>query len=138
MAVPVNSFSIPDYIVFALVLAVSAGIGIFYGCTGGKQKTTQEFLMADRSMTVLPVALSLLASFMSAITLLGTPAEVYVFGTQYWMIWIGYIIMIPSAAHIFLPVFYRLKITSVFEVSFHKEFLVPYKYNTEEAYWPWA
>ncbi len=61
----VNTFSVPDYVVFALVLAVSAGIGIFYGCTGGKQKTTQEFLMADRSMSIMPVALSLLASFMS-------------------------------------------------------------------------
>ncbi len=60
-----SDFSPWDYVVFSLVLALSAAIGIFYGCTGGKQKTTQEFLMADRQMTVLPVALSLLASFMS-------------------------------------------------------------------------
>ena len=73
--------------------------------------------MADRNMGVLPVALSMLASFMSAITVLGTPSEIYVFGTQYWMVWIGYVIMIPLAAHFFLPVFYNLKLTSVFEVS---------------------
>lgn len=30
--------------------------------------------------------MSLLASFMSAITILGTPAEIYTFGTQYWII----------------------------------------------------
>jgi hypothetical protein len=30
--------------------------------------------------------MSLLASFMSAITILGTPAEIYVYGTQYWII----------------------------------------------------
>ncbi len=30
--------------------------------------------------------MSLLASFMSAITLLGTPSEIYVYGTQYWII----------------------------------------------------
>lgn len=30
--------------------------------------------------------MSLLASFMSAITILGTPAEIVVYGTQYWII----------------------------------------------------
>ena len=30
--------------------------------------------------------MSLLASFMSAITILGTPAEIYIYGTQYWII----------------------------------------------------
>ena len=89
---------------------------MYYGCTGGKQKTTNEFLMANRQMHVLPVTLSLLASFMSAITLLGTPAEVYLYGTQYWLIWLGYVIMIPVSAHIFVPIFFRLKLTSVFEV----------------------
>lgn len=112
-----NDFGAVDYIVFALVLAVSAGIGIFYGCFGSKQQTTQEFLMANRMMSVLPVSMSLLASFMSAITLLGTPAEIYVFGTEYWLIWVGYLIMIPLTAHVFVPIFYKLKLTSVFEVK---------------------
>ena len=105
-----------DYVIFASVLLVSAGIGLFYGCTGGQQKTTTEFLLADRQMSVLPVSMSLLASFMSAITLLGTPAEMYVYGTQYSMIWIGFVLMIPISAYMFYPVFFRLQLTSVFEV----------------------
>ena len=105
-----------DYVVCAAVLLVSAGIGVFYGCTGKRQNTTQEFLMADRQMPFIPVALSLLASFMSAITLLGTPAEMYTYGTEYWLIWIGYCGTIAMAAHIYHPVFFKLKLTSVFEV----------------------
>ncbi|KAK2170802.1 hypothetical protein NP493_1139g00056 [Ridgeia piscesae] len=108
-------FDFWDYAVFILMLTISAGIGMYYGCTGGKQSTTKEFLMADRNMGVLPVSLSMLASFMSGITVLGAPAEVYVFGSQYWMIWIGYVIMIPVCAYLFLPVFYNLQLTSVFE-----------------------
>lgn len=106
----INKFHVADYIVFAAVLVISAGIGLFYAFIGRRKKqTTAEYLMAGRDMSVLPVALSLLASFMSAITLLGTPAEIYKFGTIYWWIWIGYLLLIPIAAHVFLPVFFRLR-----------------------------
>jgi Sodium:solute symporter family len=127
-----NRFTPWDYVVFAVLLAISSVIGLYYGCTGSKQSSTDEFLMAGRSMGIFPVALSLLASFMSAITLLGTPAEIAAFGTQYWMIWLSYCFVIPLSAYVFVPVFYRLNLTSVFEVRwpmFHSEtlfYLVPY------------
>lgn len=66
-------------------------------------------------MHVLPVAFSLMASFMSAITLLGVSAEIYFHGIQFILINISYIIGTPIAAFIFLPVFYKLKVTSVYE-----------------------
>ena len=85
--------------------------------TGGKQRTTSEYLLADSSMSVIPVAFSLMASFISAITLLGVTAEIYTFGTQFVLINISYIIGTPIAAFIFLPVFYKLKLTSIYEVN---------------------
>ncbi len=112
-----ESFSVWDYIIFILMLALSAGRGVFYACTGKKQSTTKEFLLADRNMGAIPVSLSMLASFMSAVTVLGTPSEMYVYGVRYWLVCIGYCGTIPLAAHFFLPVFYRLNLTSVFEVS---------------------
>jgi len=113
-----NRFSVWDYIVFAIILAIASVIGLYYGCTGNKQNSTTEFLMAGRSMSVLPVALSLLASFTSAITLLGTPAEIVIHGSQYWVIWVSYCFVMPLAAFIFIPVFYRLELTSIFEVRY--------------------
>ncbi|XP_066264336.1 sodium-dependent multivitamin transporter-like [Branchiostoma lanceolatum] len=110
-----RTFHVADYIVFSLMLLVSAGIGVYYRCTGGKQKTTREFLMADRKMGVLPVALSLLASFTSAITLLGGPAESYTFGTQFWVIIFSYFFTFPVCGQVFLPIFYRLELTSAYE-----------------------
>ncbi|XP_019638104.1 PREDICTED: sodium-coupled monocarboxylate transporter 1-like [Branchiostoma belcheri] len=108
-------FSAWDYVVFAIMLCISAGIGIFYAFKGGGQKSTKEFLLADRSMSVPPVAMSLLASFMSAITVLGTPAEVYTYGTMFWMFWITYMIMVMVSAHFYLPVFFDLGVTSAYE-----------------------
>jgi sodium-coupled monocarboxylate transporter 8/12 len=53
-----------------------AGIGLFYAIRDRNQNSEKEFLLAGRNLSVFPVALSLLSSFISAITLLGTPAEV--------------------------------------------------------------
>jgi Na+/proline symporter len=66
-----NHLSAGDYVVFVLVLAISVAIGLFYWLKDRKSQTAENFLMADRQMSFLPVTLSLLASFMSAITLLG-------------------------------------------------------------------
>lgn len=56
-------------------------------------------------------------SFMSAITLLGTPAEVYQFGTMYWLIGVSYFIVMPATNYLYLPIFYRLQVTSAYEVQ---------------------
>ncbi|XP_030261458.1 solute carrier family 5 member 6a [Sparus aurata] len=108
-------FTTVDYIIFALLLVASAGIGLFYAFSGGRQRTTQEFLMADRSMSCLPVSLSLLATFQSAVAILGAPSEVYTFGTQYWFLGCSYFLGLLIPAHVFIPVFYRLRLSSAYE-----------------------
>lgn len=109
-------FGTVDYAVFGIMLFVSIIIGIYYALSGGKQKTTVEFLLANRKMMAIPIGLSLLASFMSAITILGVPAEIYTFGVQYWMIIISYVILFPIVALVFVPVFRAVDITSSYEV----------------------
>lgn len=119
MAIPGNigSFTVWDYVVFALMLLISAVIGIYYAFAGGGQKTAKEFLMGGRTMTAVPVALSLSASFMSAVTVLGTPAEVYRFGAMFSIFAITYTIVVVITSEVYLPVFYRLGITSTYEVK---------------------
>ncbi|XP_077409795.1 solute carrier family 5 member 6a isoform X2 [Vanacampus margaritifer] len=108
-------FTTVDYVIFALLLVASAGIGLYYAFSGGRQRTTQEFLMADRSMSWLPVSLSLLATFQSAVAILGAPSEVYTFGTQYWFLGCSYFLGLLIPAHVFIPVFYRLRLSSAYE-----------------------
>ncbi|KAM5170175.1 sodium-coupled monocarboxylate transporter 1 [Mantella aurantiaca] len=117
MATPgdIGSFTVWDYVVFALMLLISAVIGIYYAFAGGGQKTSKDFLMGGRSMTAVPVALSLTASFMSAVTVLGTPAEVYRFGAMFSIFAITYTLTVLISSEVYLPVFYRLGITSTYE-----------------------
>ncbi|CAF0857456.1 unnamed protein product [Adineta ricciae] len=124
-------FDVVDYIIFALLLIFSAAIGLFYGFIDKRRRRKQdeasgdaveqtkssakEYLLANKSMGIFPTGMSLLASFMSAITILGTPAEIYVYGTQYWVIGISYIFTVYLTATLFMPMFVKLEVTSAYE-----------------------
>ena len=112
-----KTFQAADYVVFGATLLLSAAIGLFYAIKDRKRNTTDNYLLAGREMHPVPVAISLTATFISAITILGTPAEVYVHGTMYWWLSVGIIISAFGAANIFVPIFYNLGVTSVFQVG---------------------
>ncbi|XP_078504450.1 sodium-coupled monocarboxylate transporter 1-like [Lissotriton helveticus] len=116
-----GSFGVWDYVVFAGMLLISAAIGVYYALfTETGQKTSSQFLFGGRNMNAVPVALSLTASFMSAINLLALPAEIYRFGTMLSMMAISYLLTIVFCAETFLPVFYRLRMTSTYEYLEHR------------------
>jgi hypothetical protein len=54
-----SRFHWPDYAILAATLIVSAGIGLFYGYFGPKQKTASDFLLGGSSMGTFPMAISL-------------------------------------------------------------------------------
>jgi hypothetical protein len=60
--------------------------------------------------------MSLMASFLSAISLLGVCKENYVYGTQFVVINLSYGLATPIAAYWFLPVFFKLQATSAYHV----------------------
>uniref|UniRef100_A0A7N8YIH1 Solute carrier family 5 member 8, like n=1 Tax=Mastacembelus armatus TaxID=205130 RepID=A0A7N8YIH1_9TELE len=112
---PVATFSVWDYVVFAGTILGAAGIGLFQAIRSRKDTSSNEFLLGGRQMTAVPVAMSLTASFMSGITVIGTPAEAYRFGAAFWLFGFSYAIMSAITAEIFVPLFYRLGITSTYE-----------------------
>ncbi|XP_077400903.1 sodium-coupled monocarboxylate transporter 1 isoform X1 [Vanacampus margaritifer] len=109
------SFAAADYVVFAFMLAVSAAIGVYYAWTDRALKSSDDFLTGGRRLTALPVSLSLTASFMSAITVLANPAEVYRYGASIVFYGLSYFMSMVVTSEVFLPVFYRLSITSIYE-----------------------
>ncbi|XP_030022475.2 sodium-coupled monocarboxylate transporter 1 [Manduca sexta] len=109
-----QKFSWVDYVVFVFMLAISAVVGIYWGFMK-KQTTQADYLLGGRNMKVVPVAMSLVASFVSGITLLGSPTEVYMYGTQYAYIIAAIFLMSILMTQIYLPVFHELKLTSNYE-----------------------
>lgn len=68
-------------------------------------------------MRATPVAVGLMVSYLSAVSLLGVSSETYIYGTQYAVINLSYGLATPFAAYFYLPVFYKLGATSTFEVN---------------------
>ncbi|XP_012161973.1 sodium-coupled monocarboxylate transporter 1 isoform X2 [Ceratitis capitata] len=117
-------FGFVDYFVFVLMLVVCAVIGSYFGFVDKKKTRDNEkrrgsealdYLVGGRKMKVIPVALSLVASFVSGISLLGTSTEIYVYGTQYAFILITLVISGIISWYVFLPVFCNLQLTSTYE-----------------------
>ncbi|XP_016841737.2 putative sodium-dependent multivitamin transporter [Nasonia vitripennis] len=104
-----------DYLVIGIVLLISAGIGVYYRFTGGRQKTAEEYFSANKSMSIVPLGIALMVSFVSAITILGISAEIYAFGTQFVIHYAGIILATIVVAYFYLPVFFELNTMSVYE-----------------------
>lgn len=59
----VQQFSAIDYIIFICLLSFSALVGVYYGFIAKrKQDNTSEYILGSRSMTLFPIAVSLIVS----------------------------------------------------------------------------
>lgn len=78
-------------------------------------RSMNEYLLGSRKLKAFPVAMSLVASYISGVTILGTPSEIYNYGTQYWLIVVPILIMGFIVSTVYLPVFTSLKVGSSYE-----------------------
>ncbi|PNF32535.1 Sodium-coupled monocarboxylate transporter 2 [Cryptotermes secundus] len=104
-----------DFTLFVLMLVLSTMIGIYFGFWGKKEDTPKEYLHGGKTMSTIPVAVSLVASFLSGIMLMGAPTEVYLYGTLYWLVCVAVVFVAVAMNYIYLPVFYELQLTSTYE-----------------------
>ncbi|OAD54198.1 Putative sodium-dependent multivitamin transporter [Eufriesea mexicana] len=109
------TLEVADYAVIVVTMIISSAIGVYYRLTGGKQRSTEEYFMANRTMRVAPVAIGLMVSYLSAVSVLGVSSENYVYGTQYAVINISYGLATPVVAYLYLPIFFKIGKASAFE-----------------------
>ncbi|CAD7002630.1 unnamed protein product [Ceratitis capitata] len=117
------AFSAYDYAILLSMLIISLGIGVFYGFFHKSGSSSEDFLLGS-GMSIFPVTLSLTTSFITAIELLGNPSEMYLQGTQFVLIVIPMIMVIPVAVKIFYPIYFKMELTSCYEylgIRFGKE-----------------
>lgn len=111
-----HSFTIVDYVLFISTLVISLSIGLISAFRKRNENTTGEYLMGGRKLKLIPVTLSILVTYVSAIGILGTPAEIYGYGTQFSLQILAMMVGNTVGAYLFVPVYYPLRLTSCFEV----------------------
>ena len=120
-----NMIHIVDWVMFALMICVTLSIGMYHAYHSRRKQTTLEYLSGGRKLHTLPVAISIDATFFSAILIQGIPAENYIYGGVFWYIVIGIAMGTILSVLIFVPVFHPLELTSVNDVSVISTFILP-------------
>ena len=80
-----------------------------------RQESTSEYFLGSQKLHWLPVAISMFASVLSAISYIACPAEGYNYGMTMWLKSVFVLLGIPPAIYLFVRFFRRLSITTAYE-----------------------
>lgn len=96
-------------------MLTSVIIGIYYRFSGGRQRTAAEYFSANNSMGIVPLSIAMMASHISAISMLGMSGETYIRGMFVSLMYCSGIFIVPIIAFCYLPVFFEIKVVSIYE-----------------------
>ncbi|XP_077486513.1 sodium-coupled monocarboxylate transporter 1-like [Amblyomma americanum] len=108
---------VADYAVFSLLTGASLSVGGYFSIRRkpGLVDTTDEVFLGSKSLRILPLAASVLATVGSATGIIGMPSHMYAYGLHLGWLSVSNLILIPLAVFVVVPVLYELNITSVFQ-----------------------
>jgi len=109
---PAPSLTWPDYAVLVVSLVVLVAIGVAFT---GRQHDTTDFFLARRRVPWWAACLALLATEISAVTIISVPATAYSENWEYVQFFIGSSLAKLAVAFLFIPAFYRHDVTTIYE-----------------------
>ncbi|XP_077491823.1 sodium-dependent multivitamin transporter-like [Amblyomma americanum] len=109
-----------EYALFGVLATGNLLFGLYHSfrknvSPSGGSATKSEVFLGSRALRMLPLAASSVASLYSSTGLIGFPAHYYAYGWH--VIWCGVtpLLFFPLATHLFVPLLYNLRVTSIFE-----------------------
>lgn len=115
-----QSFGRSDYLVFGLMLVISTGIGFYFRPQKRQQANrtvsrVREYLIGGGNLSIFPVSMSLIASALSSVGIIGFTTEGYLFGVAFFIGNFGLLFNGVIMHFLVLPVFHDLKLLSMYE-----------------------
>ncbi len=106
------AISAVDYAELAVYLLAMVAVGAYFS---REQHSTKDFFLANRSMGALPVAVSITATLLSALSYTGIPAESYHVGLMFLLSPLAAWLALPILIRYILPLYRGLKLYTVYE-----------------------
>ncbi|XP_077541844.1 sodium-coupled monocarboxylate transporter 1-like isoform X3 [Haemaphysalis longicornis] len=117
---PSTMVAVLEYVIFGIVVFANLSLGLYFSfrrapVRTGTVSTEAEVFLGSRTLRVLPLAASSVASLLSSTGLIAFPAHFYAYGMH--MVWTcpTSLLYLPLATHVVIPVLYKLDVTSIFE-----------------------
>ncbi|XP_055948597.1 sodium-coupled monocarboxylate transporter 1-like isoform X2 [Argiope bruennichi] len=104
-----------DYAVIGISLLIPLLIGLKFRFSGGRQNSTDEYFLAGKNASMFPVIMSISVTILSAAAIIGLPAEVYRFGSQFVLVAFSTGVGMFLSSRIFLPVYFNCNVSSIYE-----------------------
>ncbi|SDP18292.1 sodium:solute symporter family transporter [Halobacillus aidingensis] len=98
-----------------IIVAYMAGLIVMGYMLGKGNKSQKDYFIGGRSVATLPIALSIAATTMSANGFIGGPGWAYTSGMIAFMLNYSIPIVMIITLSVFLPFFYNLDVTSIYE-----------------------
>ncbi|KAL1482968.1 hypothetical protein MTO96_033457 [Rhipicephalus appendiculatus] len=111
-----------EYVLFGVLVVGNFSLGLYFslrkhGRNAGPTSAVREVFLGSRTLIMLPLAASTVASILSSTGLVAIPAHYYAYGWHLMWTCTTPLFLFPLATHVFVPVIYNLEVTSIFEVS---------------------
>jgi len=105
-----------DYVSLSIMVASTTLIAFYHVFNVKKRKDNmKEFLVSGKNIGFFPILLSTVATAISPISMQGFPLEIYMSGANFMLLCIPTFIVMPIFAFVFMPVYYNLGISSIFQ-----------------------
>ncbi|XP_046753749.1 sodium-coupled monocarboxylate transporter 1 [Diprion similis] len=109
------SAMVVDYLVFAVCIIASFLIPLWGRFRAKKKETKADYVFATGTVSMAAMMLSIARGTLGVRSFLGYPSELYYRGSAMWETLYGMVLAYPIVCFIFVPVYYNLGITSVYQ-----------------------
>ncbi|KAF5276249.1 hypothetical protein FQA39_LY06598 [Lamprigera yunnana] len=104
-----------DYLVFVVFVIATTFVAVYSRFVEGKEKTKADFVFAAGKVSMLAMMLSIARGTLGVRSFLGYPSELIYRGSTMWETIYGMVLAYPIVCFVFVPVYYSLGITSVYQ-----------------------